>query len=462
MFAAFLAFVATAPFLKKIWMFITGFFVFEILNIIRITAIISVANWLGQEVAMVMFHAVAGLILIFIGMLVTLLVADRFLKIQIFPAPYQQLPCPECKKDRGSSESFCLHCGRFLNSFRTKISQRVWMKLSLLLLGCSIVALSIHTPTFAIAQGPIEVTSGWENATNVFPSNITDSQSLNYTLRFLYRDRYFEGLSHQDASLMYAYFPPLTQQSTLVYVDVGVASSIADLHSWEVCLITWRTSQGLYPVVTILDTKDIQLLEDVPLIARYLVFESPENYTQITLYWYEKAMFNTGISVEQKYVRISLIILTRESTNYQQFEDKLLVFGKEIASYWKPLKSQSLISLGIPAQQLLLCLSVVSVVSTKVVQYSTDWRKKNNNIKIFKNFAPEKEKVMLQAIQDLANDKRVMETREIYAAIEKIGENPMKFDELFGALTRLEEYGFMKRDVISVKNTPKFVWRIYV
>ncbi|NWG10439.1 exosortase/archaeosortase family protein [Candidatus Bathyarchaeota archaeon] len=462
MFAAFLAFVAATPLIKKVWMFITGFIVFEIMNIIRITAIVSIAHWLGEEVAMVMFHAVAGLMLIFVGMLITLFVADKFLKIQTFPAQHQQVPCLECKTNQASSESFCVHCGRFLNAFRTKISQRFWMKLSLLLLGCTVIMLSIHTPTFAIAQDPVGISSGWENATNVFPSNIVDTQGLNHTLRFLYRDRYFEGLAHQDASLMYAYFPPSTQPSTLIYVDVGVASSIASLHSWEVCLITWRTSQGLYSAVTIVDSRDIQLLEDVSLIARYLVFESPENYTQVTLYWYEKAMFNTGITVEQKYVRISLIILTRESTNYQQFEEKLLIFGREIASYWKPLKNQSLVSLGVPAQQLLLGLSIVSVVSTKAVQYSVDSRKKNNNLKIFKNFAPDKEKAMLETIRDLAKDKRVVETSEIYAAIEKSKGNSVKFDELSDALMRLEEYGFMKRDVISVKNKPKLVWRIHI
>jgi hypothetical protein len=52
----------------------------------------------------------------------------------------------------------------------------------------------------------------------------------------------------------------------------------------------------------------MQLLEGSQLIAKYLVFQdSEQNYTQLTLYWYESATFKIGATVQQKYVRISLI-----------------------------------------------------------------------------------------------------------------------------------------------------------
>ena len=455
MFAAFFAFVASASVLKKALVFVIGFFMFEIMNIIRITTIVSVGYWFGEEVAMFMFHAVAGLLLIFIGMLLTLFVAEKFLKIQILSTPDEPSLCPKCETSMKSLENFCLNCGKFLNQFRTKISYKFWTKLFLLLLGCSIVTLSIHAPTFAVAQGPIELTSNssWENATNVFP------QIPDYQLRFLYRDTNYEKTAHQDASLMYAYFPTNSSRS-LVYVDVGVASSITNLHSWEVCLITWQTAQGQYPLVATLDSRDIQLLDNASIIARYLVFRSPQNYTQVTLYWYEKATFKTGITVEQKYVRISLIILTQNSTNYQLFEDELLPVGQAIASYWEPLKTQSLISIGIPAQQLLLTFSIAFVAVTKTVQYSNEWRKKTNNLKIFNNIASAKEKLVLQTVLDLAKEKKKIETRDISVAIEqKVGKS-VKFDNLLSVLNHLEEYGFIKKDITSVQNKPKLAWKI--
>ncbi|TET65753.1 exosortase/archaeosortase family protein, partial [Candidatus Bathyarchaeota archaeon] len=458
MFATFLTLVASASVLKKISLFALGFITFEILNIIRITTIISIGYWFGEEIAMLIFHTVAGLLLIFIGMLLILLIAEKLLKIQILPTQQEQPPCSKCKKSHKNLENFCTNCGNFLNPFKTKTSQKFWTKLFLLLISCSIITLTIQAPTFAIAPEAIGVTSGWENATNIFPATITADQNVNYTLRFLYRDRDYERIAYQDASLMYAYFPTNTSTST-VYVDLGVANSISKLHSWEVCLITWQIAQGKYPLVSVLDSRDIQLLEDVPIIARYLVFESPQNYTQVTLYWYEIATFNTGLTVAQKYVRISLIILTRNSTNIQQLEQELLIIGQIIASYWEPLKTQSLISLGVPAQQILLVLSIGFIAFTKTAQQSNEWRKKTNNQKIFNSFASPNEKLILQTLLELAQKKKTMETREINAAINKNQKKSMNYTKLLETLNNLEEYGFIKKDIISMKNRPRLIWK---
>ena len=460
MFAAFLAFIASASVVRKIGLFFLGFLIFEILNIARITIIVSIAFLLGEEIAMLVFHSIAGLVLIFIGMLLILFIAEKFFKIQILPKKQEQMPCPKCKKSLEGFKDFCLNCGRHLGAYREKLSQRFWLKLGMLIIGCSIVAYSIHAPTFAFAQGPVEVTSGWENATNVFPSKL-EYADVNYSLRFLYRDMDFEKVARQDASLIYAYIPNNMSKST-IFVLVGVASSISNLHSWEVCLITWQTAQGKYPLVTTLDSRDVQLLPDVPIIARYLVFESPYNYTQITLYWYEKATFKTGITVEQKYVRISLIIMKPTGIDYRQYEEELHKVGQEIGDYWQPLKTQSLISLGIPAQQLLLAVSLVFIASTKTIQYSHEWRKKTNNLKIFNNTASPEEKVALQTFQEIAKEKKKIVTSDFAEALKRKTRKNIKFDDLTSLLVRLEEYGFIKRDVESVNNKPRLVWKTLV
>ena len=465
MFAAYLTLVASAPVVKKIGLFVLGFFMFEILNIIRITTIVSIGYLFGEEVAMLVFHTVAGLLLIFIGMLLILLVAEKILKIQVLPTSQEQSTCRKCKPSLKNFQNFCSNCGKFFNQFKTKISTKFWAKLLLLLVGCYIITLSIHAPTFTIAQGaknePIGVASGWERATNIFPNITSSDKDENYTVRFLYRDTSYERIADQDASLMYYY-----NSSPIVYVDLGVASSISNLHSWEVCLVAIQTAHGRYPLISVLDSRDIQLLPDVPLIARYFVFRDeegiyvPRNYTQVTLYWYERATFNMGITVEQRYVRLSLIVYTRNATNYQQLEDQLLTFGQTIASYWEPLKSQSLVSLGVPAQQLLLTLSIAFIVFTKTVQHSNEWRKKTNNLKVFNNFAPPEERLILQTVLDLAKEKKKMETKDIHAAIKRRKGKSVKFDELFDALTRLEEYGLVERDTVSLRNSPKLIWKI--
>jgi len=456
MFATFLAIIVSTSALRKIMIFILGFVIFEILNILRITIIVSAAYFFGEEIAMLIFHTIAGLLLTFIGMLLTLIVCEKFLKIKFFSKPNETPLCPKCKVARKSFESFCLNCGKFFNSLRRKPSQTFWAKLIILLLGFSVAAFSINAPTFAIAKGTIEVTSTWENATNIFP------QIPEYNLKFLYRDISYERIAKQDASLTYAYFPTNFSQP-LVYVLVGVANSISNLHSWEVCLISWQTAQGQYPLVSVLDSRDVQLLEEgFPLIARYLVFQDPQNYTQVTLYWYEQAMFKTGITVQQKYVRLSLIILTRNSTNYQQCENLLLDFGKAIASYWEPIKTQSLISLGVPALQVLLILSIAFIAVTETTQHTSSWRKRTNNLKIFKNFASPQDKLVFETITELSKEKRAMVTMDINLAIKRKVGKFMKLERLIDKLNHLQEYGFIKKDIVSNNNKPVMVWKILV
>ncbi|MEM4713699.1 MAG: exosortase/archaeosortase family protein, partial [Candidatus Bathyarchaeia archaeon] len=299
MFAVFLAAIVQASTLKKAWIFMLGFAIFEVLNIIRITSIVSAAYLFSEEVAMLIFHSAAGLILTFIGIFITLIVSEKLLGIKVATSKIETPSCSECNKLREKFQNFCLNCGRFFNPFKKKPSKIFWTKLILLLVGCFLISLSVNAPVFAISKETMEVTS-WERTTEILP------QIPEHRLVFLYRDTDYERIAKQDASLVYAYFPANLSRP-VTYVLIGVASSISNLHNWEVCLISWQTAYGRYPLVEVLVSKDIQLLEGNQLIARYLVFQnSEENYTQFTLYWYEKATFKLGATVQQRYVRISL------------------------------------------------------------------------------------------------------------------------------------------------------------
>ena len=454
MFATFLAYIATAPYHKKAGLFALGFIVFTAMNILRITTIISIGYFFGEEVAMLIFHNFAGWLLILTGMLLTLLLSEKLLKIQISTTPQPTPTCPTCTPTPPTTAAFCPTCERHLGSFK-KPSQQFWAKLLLLLLSSYIVTLTIQAPTFAIAQGPsvLIMETGWDIATNIFPQ-IPDHQ-----LKFLYRDTSYERIARQDASLLYAYFPNNITQPT-VYVDVNIATTISNLHNWEVCLITWQTAQGNYPLVTVLDQRDTQLLPDTPIIARYLVFESPSpsNYTQVTLYWYEKAAFHMGLTVEQRYVRISLIILTRNSTNYPAYEETLLTFGETVAAHWEPLKDQSLISLGIPMQQTLLALAIAFIAITKTAEVTNEWRKKTSNLKLFNRFATPTERLLLQTIQRLNEERKPATTKTIATTLALKGK-PTPKHKLADSLSRLKEYGLIKRDLVDIQGIPTLVWK---
>jgi len=453
MFAFFLLAIVQTSTIGKVGIFTLGFFIFEALNVLRITAIVSAAYILGEEVAMLIFHSAAGLILTFIGIFATLIASEKLLKARVIIGRNETPPCPWCKMLQEKFQKFCLNCGKLFKQFNKKPSKIFWAKLTLLLISCSILSLSVNAPVFAISKSNIEVTS-WEKATNILP------QIANCNLIFLYRDTNYERMAKQDASLVYAYFPS-NPSKPVIYVLINVANSISNLHSWEVCLISMQTAQGRYPLVKVLESKDIQLLEGSQLIAKYLVFQDPkQNYTQLTLYWYERATFKIGATVQQKYVRINLIILLiTNPSGYQRHEDQLLDFGKTIAHYWEPIKTQSLFSLGIPAQQTILIMSIAFIIIAKVTQSTKEWRKRTNNLKIFSNFASTTDKLLLKAITELSRTKKAMTTAEINGAIKNKAGKSMALEKLLERLNRLQEYGFIKMDVISNNNEPVLVWK---
>ena len=455
MFATFLAFLAKTSIFKKLSLFVLGFSVFVALNITRIMGIVTVGYVFGEDAA-VFLHSFAGLVLVFLGMFLILVFSDKVLKIQIATKPEKQPPCPKCKRKTPSIINFCQNCGRFIGKSSGLISKGLFVKLFLLLLGCSLAVLSISAPTFATAKDSIELSSvgNLQDASSVFP------ELPGYTLAFLYRDVEYERVATQDSSLVYGYFPEDTSEP-VVYAVVGVSGSISNLHNWEVCFVTMETDQGQYPLLDVHDSREIQLLQDPPLIAKYFVFDSPDDYTQVTLYWYTRATFKTGLTVEQKYVRISLIILTQTSAGYPQFEEELLAIGQLIATTWEPLESQALISLGVPAQQALLAVSVAFLAVTVTTQYFSERRRTANNLKLFNNFASPEEKLVLQTVLDLAKEKKHMQTSDILKNVrKKRGGRSMSFKKVLNALNVLDENGLIRRTVVSVGNSPVLVWKV--
>jgi exosortase len=451
MFATFLAYIIQGSLIKKAGLFLLGFAILQILNIIRISTIVAIGYWLGEEIAMTIFHVATGWLLIFGGILLLLLIAEKRLHLQIFGGSNEIPSCPKCNTSLKNQESFCSNCGKFLKNLNLRISGRFWIKITALVIGVFLVISSIQAPVFAFAKGITFTNPNLQVTTEVFPE-FTD-----YQLKFLYRDVDYEKISRQDASLVYAYIP-LNISTPTVYIDIGIANSITNLHNWEVCWVTWQTAHGRPPLVSVLDSRDIQIMENPPIVARYFVFQSPENYTQVTLYWYEKALFNTGLTVEQKFVRISLIILATNPTTYHKHEEELLTFAQPISAHWEPLKEQTLFSLSVPLQQLLLVASILFIIITGTAQYTREWRKKRNNLKIFEKIAPPSEKLLFQTIKKV-NEETKATTETIAHALEQTTGKSPESNELIRMLNHLQENGLVKIDIANIKDNPQLVWK---
>jgi len=451
MFATFLAYIIQGSLIKKAGLFLLGFVILQTLNIVRISTIVTIGYWLGEEIAMSIFHVATGWLLIFGGILLLLLIAEKLWHLQIFGGSNEIPSCSKCNTSSKNNEPFCSNCGRFLNNLNLRISGRFWMKITALVVSLFLVTLSIRAPVFAFAQGLTFTNPNLQVTTEVFP------QFAGYQLKFLYRDVNYEKISRQDASLLYAYIPLNTSTPTL-YVDIGVARSIMNLHNWEVCWVTWQIARGYPPSVSVLDSKDIQIMENPPIIARYLVFQSPDNYTQVTLYWYERALFNTGLTVEQRFVRISLITLAANPTTYHKHEEQLVTFAQSIAAYWEPLKEQSLISLSVPFLQLLLAASILFIITTGTAQYTREWRKKRNNLKIFEKIASPSEKLLLQTIKKVNEETRATTEKIAHALEQTTGKSPGS-DELIYMLKHLQENGLVEMDIANINDKPQLVWK---
>lgn len=453
MFATFLAYITKGTLVKKVALFIFGFFALMLLNVVRIFTIVAVGHWLGEEIAMTIFHTAAGWILIFGGIFLLLVIGEKVLHLQLFKSSNELLPCSKCDTSIQRHESFCSHCGKFLRNLtaNTKISSLFLVKAFVLLFSALLIASTMQAPVFAFAEGLTFANHSLDDSNDVFPD------FNGYKFQFLYRDVEYENLADQDASLVYAYIP-LNASGPTIYVDVGIADSLTNLHNWEVCYVTLQTSQGLAPLVSVLDNRDIQLLENPPLIARYFAFESTNNYTQISLYWYEKALFNTGLTVEQKFVRITLIILAADSTTYLQSEEQLQTYAQSIASHWEPLKEQSLFSFSVTLQQLLLVGATVFIGVAGTAEYMRKWQKNKETLRMFENFGQSDAKLLFQTIQQVNNQNRAT-TENIATALEKATRKNVDFGELVSKLEHLQENGLLEKDIVNINNEPQLVWK---
>ncbi len=453
MFATFIAYIAQGSIIKKIALFSIGFLMLQTLNILRITLTVLIAYRISEEVAMTIFHTFSGWFLIFIGMLLLLATSGKILRLRIFGTTRNATSCPECDGESKESRLFCSSCGKYLENCRVGLPKRFWIKVTALLLVSYLVILSIQAPVFVFAQGLTISHSSSEASVDVFPQ-ITD-----YKLTFLYRDEDFEKISRQDASLLYAYISP-NISNPVVYVLVAVADSVTNLHSWESCLFYLQASQGYSQLVTATSSQDIQLVQDPPIVARYFTFQHPANYTQVTLYWYQQALFKTGATIEPKYVRVSLITLITDQSSLPVLEQKLLGMSKSIAAHWEPLKARSLASLSVPTMQALLAAILLLTTLTQIGQYARESRRKATNLMIFDKLASPEEKLLYKAINELKQKSRDTTTLNIASAIREATGEVTQASRLRQMLDHLEKSKIINADVANIEGQPRLVWKI--
>jgi len=453
-FVTFIAYIARTKTWKKPVIILIGLPLIYLLNILRITIILLLGYYHGMELAMNIFHLLGGWALIFLGTLLLLIITEKTLKIQLFTKK-ETVTCPECNPLTEQKQNFCLLCGRLLKYAEVKISKLDIAKITALTITV-ILIISIQAPIFALTKGPADILT--QLATGQQPTTEILPQVNDYTLNFIYRDRQFEQEAKQDAALVYAYLPTNSSQNT-IWATIEIATAKASLHSWEYCLITYPPTHGWQASVTQLDLRDVQLLQNPPLIARYFAFQyKNNNITQVVLYWYETSTFTTNTTTQQKHVKLSVIAYPYETESIQQTEDELLRFGIAIANHWQPMKTWAEIALLISKNgNYLLLIPTTLLMITILFQAFSHIKTKQTNLKAYQKL-PEKDKKILQAVKE-ANKNHKGTTQEIASTYKKLNGEKIKLDAFHETLGNLEEIGLTKQTITNENDQPILKWK---
>jgi exosortase len=456
-FAVFVTYIAKGKPWKKAITFLIGFPLIYLLNILRITTIVLIGNQYGMQTATQAFHLLGGWTLIFLGTLLLLTISEKLLKIQPFTQKSNISTCPKCSQNPQEQETFCHACGKLLKNKAPKLAKQDLLKIAAILLAVGIIV-SIQAPVFALSEGPAEVLlqspTGQQKVSKILP------EMPGYVARFINRDMQFEETAGQDAALTYAYTPTTNKTTETIWVTLELAKSKSKLHRWEACLITYPTRVGHSPRVIQLDLRDIQLLENPPLIARYFAFQQKQsNHTQVVLYWYENAQFQTNTTSQQEYVKISLITFPNNPTNIQQTEQKLYPVAKAIANHWQPIKTWSQIALTISQNgPALIAITTTLLLIPLTSQAVENWRTKNSNQKAYHKLNPHDQ----QILKATHHTHKPATTQNIATTYQTLTDQTIPLKSLHQKLEQAQQLGLIKKEISNQEDQPIQTWKTQI
>ena len=451
-FAAFIAYIIRDKLWKKATIFLLGLPLIYLFNIARITIILLLGYQYGEELALQIFHLLGGWALIFLGTLLLLAVSEKVFKTQIFSKPPARNSCARCSSNQlPLKESYCPNCGRMLRTPDIKLRKTDFAKIATI--ACIIIILlSIQTPVFALTKGPAQVIvqtpNGEEGNTQILP------QIPSYTLQFDFRDRDFEQQEGPDAALIYEYSRP---DKPMVWASIEIASTRSPLHNWETCLVTWPATHGYQPEVTQLDLRDVQILQNPPIIARYFAFKYLAfNQTQLVLYWYETSIFTINNVSETKQVKISLITYPISPDDVAASEEYLLPFATAIANYWQPMKTWSQIALLLSKNGFALAGATTTLLAAIVVfEISKRIRGRRTNESTYVKLSTADQR-LIRAVRETPGTPT---PDNIVIAYQNMSGEKITTSDLVQKLNEAEKTGLVERSIINDQDQPILGYR---
>jgi len=446
-FAVFIAYIIRDNPWKKLALFLTGFSLIYLLNITRITTILLVGYYSGEELALQLFHLLGGWILIFLGTLLLLVISEKIFHTQIFVKAQK---CLACNPKPEKNQNFCLTCGRILKPPPLRFVRTDTIKMAAIIVSVFLL-MFIQVPVFALTQGPaivlMETPTGQQVSTEILP------RISGYDLQFVYRDTDFEAVAKQDMALVYVY-TPTNQSQEPVWATIEIASTRSKLGRWEACVT--------YPEVSQIDLKDIQLLQNPPVISRFFVFQyKTTNQTQAVLYWFESATFAVNSTSQQKQVKISLISYPENLQELPLSENQQVTLATAIASYWQPIKTWSQIALLLSQNGVHLAATLSALLPAIVVLYALEKRKQRKaNVKAYQKLSKPNKQIIDTVIE---TEKTTTPTlHAIIVTYQDKTEEPIDQQKLLQKLSEAEKTGIIKSEIASIQDEPTQIWKTQI
>jgi exosortase len=473
-FALFFAYIARGSQLKKLLWLLLGFVLIYGVNIVRVSLILMIGYWFGAETAMGLFHLLSGSVLIFIASFIMILLGDKVFKVKLLRGPKAataEEECPACKGYQARRALACGFCGRFLSfsSFSlSKVDGGKILAVSLLLA----ILINVQMPNFTLAQ---------KNLLDLDINELTTSEKTQeflpaiqgYDPGFVYRDQRFEEIAQQDASILYVYRPQNTSH-VAIFLSVEMADSYSKLHRWEICLYI-VPAEGGQQMVSPIESRDIQIVENSPLIGRLFVFKyAKSDQTVMILYWYEKTAFKIEGEWEDRYVKTSLtayldsFVKTGEikSLNeYAPLEAKMVSMAKSIIDHWEPAKTWSAFII-VFAQwgQTLAVASIIAPSALVTVLYlmkENDLKRQSSSVHkrlTWYAMSSKKEAETLKILEALAEKGEAtgIELVDLYERKSGRKLSPAELDE---AIRYAEKNGLAKKEIRIIDGRPVLYWK---
>ncbi len=450
-FALFIAYIMRGKLRNKFAILLMGIPLIVALNIIRITTILAIGYNFGENLALQAFHDVGATVLMFIGVLLLLAVTEK-----VFKKPKPPQPCPTCNPPpTNPTEPFCQNCGKLFKHPKTKLNRADIAKIA----GIAIMVvmlLSIQAPVFALTQGPAQVMIQTPSGVQVNTSNSMLPNIPGYTLNYDYRDTQFEQSSGDDAALVYSYGSTNETTST-VWVAIQIAASVTSEHQWTTCLITFPLSQGDQLWVNQLDLRDIQIQDNPPMTACFFAFQYEDtNQTQVVLYWYETAIFETNSTAQTKSVMISLVMYPSSPKSVSQAEAQELPIANAVNNYWAPIQTWSTVALSISQNGLALSAGATAIL-VLLILYAVylDRKEKHALLNLYRKL-PSQDQLIMKAVTNAKNNPTI---HAITLEYQKLSQTPTSETWVAQKLDEAENAGTIKKTLINKDDTPTLAWK---